>query len=484
MTPSAVIRKRLFDSVFPTALRRIAKIEEEGDRVNLAIRLILPLAMWGRQEGGRQAKTPISGLTPRSYANDTGELIERLTIQAEKDYLTRLFLTESIPFALYSDDEIERLIDSIKGDEEREAALAAWGLALAEKPSEKARAESVAQRLDDLGTYEKTLRAMITAPFRSRNSSDNITGNNAEINLDTAGEPDAVLMEKVESAVGRARLFAELAGCRVWEETPERAADFLNRAKSALAEIDAPNERDDAALFLFERAGRIEFPALEPLAASFADPLLGLRALRKYFCARFLESLGPLQCADPLEKKSVLDAARRFAAAAIADPDRRIRLGLEAAALFYAANDSRSARNSVREMLPLLSTLENPAQKATLFQRLIKILLGAGENKAADKIFPLLEKATDAIMPDDLAELLWREHLLVLIRAGAADRAKTYLEKIGSPTERAVFEVALLLQKGETDEAALPKAFGAILESIAAEPDSLTAATALVKICR
>ena len=472
------MRKRLFDEVFIPALRAVAGVEEAGDRINLAIKLILPLAEFDRLD--RLMPSGESGdrfnMTTRSYAVDTLELIERLELQAEKDYLTRLFLVESLPYGIFSDDEIERLVKKIEGEEERSAALLHWGLICAERPSKKALAEQISLSVEELGPYEKLLRAILLAPLEE----DEVSDGGAQ------KEPDAELLERIESAAGRARVYAELAGSRAFRNRPERSAKYLENAENAVAEMTDPDEKDDALFFLFCHAAWIEFARIEPLAGGFADPLIALRGLKKYYLARFVEQVGPLQCDDPFEKKSVLAAVRRILAVNPSDLDRQVRLRLESAALFYAAGERDAARTSVREILVPLEKIENPAQKATLCQQLVATLFRAGERKAAGRILPILEKATDSVMPDDLAQLLWREHLLMWVRIGADETAESYLNKVVVPAERAVFKTALLLHSFNAEKSNFDadEKFSDILRSIAAEQDRLTRAAALVKICR
>ena len=458
----AMIAERVdfFCAAFVRATEKIERIDAVGDRINEAIKLIWPLAVFDASENRPKTLPTLWNFTESVY-----ERIASLGQTGERDYLLRLLLTEVFPLGIFSEEKIERLVASLNDSEEALSAIYVRAKALlqAERFDE---ALEWAERLDEQVPYEKIVRKIILA------------------SLGTDRPVESEIFDRVESPAGRVRLFAECSGDRLRRGEASSAESYWGKMLNELSAVADRSEKDELLAFVLGLAPT-DVQTAESLLTLFSDQSAAVCAWSEYCKKRFSDERPGLSCRKETERAS---AFRRMETLADAwssaeqppSDERAAEVQLAIASVRYLAENRVKARSAVRDLLTSAARMGNAAQKAIVYQSLGTLLTRFDEVNPAEKVTAILQRATDQIEPEDLRQLVWRENILLFLRSGRIDAAERLMSKI-VPPHRTVFETALRLARGERFSASQCVS---ALEPLDTAADDEEAAAGLVKICR
>jgi len=426
------------------ALAAIRSIEEPEEQINLKIRLLEPVRR--------------RNLNPADFAEALLDEIAALPTGGERDYLYRLAAAEIIRGNILPADRIDAVLSRIENDEEYQTALFIRGITAADDSAQRELALTCAEQLDDLGSYEKILRRVLTA--------------------ENSPEPDPILLEKIESAEGQFRLWAKWRQKGTAENSvTEQAHRHLTGLWNSLDDSGDSFLLRNRLLPVLLRNGILPWGVIFPFLQGKLHPAAILEPLGDYAPAR--------KKGFPELWKSEMENCADFASEKLASsdgwsPDARIRAYLGSASIFYSAGRKTDARNAVRRVLDLAEKCENRTESIAVLMRVETILTEAGEIKTAGRIAERLFDAAQKVESDDLRIHILRDIFLRWLRNRPLAAVQKYEESLPFPS-RNILRAALL----KTDlEPNIESKIREEIEAVRQSGEPVEQAAAVVKICR
>ncbi|MDO4586631.1 MAG: hypothetical protein Q4C95_04950 [Planctomycetia bacterium] len=480
--------RRIFEQAFQSAL----KIEEVNERANELIKQLRPrFTLYENRLDYREFCAEISFQDDwkeiLSLIEKTFETIQEVEVPAERDYLTRLFVSAIDRFANANNpdlnsEKIQYYIDLIQDSEERQLALEHWGESVASYNPKcdpfdlKTLVFSIVDQIEDQDSCEKILVIFLESLYsyffienklRIQNKNSNEPLVNDSVCSDLVSEKPLLpiildlfeeLITQIETPVYRMFSFFRLSCClRNDYQLSEKGQFYFDQCLNILNDISDSLETDRAiseifdSIFLFFSNSDQDFSWETQICFSLLKHIQN-----KQLAAKCLESFFSFINDDVVENKLSKETTEELFALitdlenfATKDNSTEIEAKIETlnslASIYYRLKRSKTAKNLVRTILSLLNQVENESERSSFYLSLYYLHRKVGQNSASQKLLDLLEQSTDRIVPDDFRKLQWKTIIGGLCSEWNRDfaAASRFLPKIAESPEFWVFQTKL-----------------------------------------